>query len=201
MIYAVIMSGGKGTRLKADVEKPLFKLRGKPLIDYVIKNLSDSKFIDKIFVAVSPNTPATTKYLTSLDSSFEIIDTPGTDYLNDLSFILDFFEKKSKENILLVINADLPFISSDLIDYVIDYYLSLNVESLSTLVPVEIFKELNLLYSYDFDGLVPSGLNILKTRNVIQEEENLILSKVELAININTLQDASIANSLFNSFF
>ena len=49
MIYAVIMSGGKGTRLKADVEKPLFKLRGKPLIDYVIKNLSDSKFIDKIF--------------------------------------------------------------------------------------------------------------------------------------------------------
>lgn len=201
MIYAVIMSGGKGTRLKADVEKPLFKLRGKPLIDYVIKNLSDSKFIDKIFVAVSPNTPATTKYLTSLDSSFEIIDTPGTDYLNDLSFILDFFEKKSKEDILLVINADLPFISSDLIDYVIEHYLSLNVESLSTLVPVEIFKELNLLYSYDFDGLVPSGLNILKTRNVIQEEENLILSKVELAININTLQDASIANSLFNSFF
>ena len=65
----------------------------------------------------------------------------------------------------------------------------------------KIFKELNLLYSYDFDGLVPSGLNILKTRNVIQEEENLILSKVELAININTLQDASIANSLFNSFF
>ena len=74
MIYAVIMSGGKGTRLKADVEKPLFKLRDKPLIDYVIKNLSDSKFIDKIFVAISPNTPATTKYLTSLDSSFEIID-------------------------------------------------------------------------------------------------------------------------------
>ena len=201
MIYAVIMSGGKGTRLKADVEKPLFKLRGKPLIDYVIKNLSDSKFIDKIFVAVSPNTPVTTKYLTSLDSSFEIIDTPGTDYLNDLSFILDFFEKKSKDDTLLVINADLPFISSDLIDYVIGHYLSLNVESLSTLVPVEIFKELNLLYSYDFDGLVPSGLNILKTRNVIQEEENLILSKVELAININTLQDASIANSLFNSFF
>lgn len=201
MIYAVIMSGGKGTRLKADVEKPLFKLRGKPLIDYVIKNLSDSKFIDKIFVAVSPNTPVTTKYLTSLDSSFEIIDTPGTDYLNDLSFILDFFEKKSKDDTLLVINADLPFISSDLIDYVVEYYLSLNVESLSTLVPVEIFKELNLLYSYDFNGLVPSGLNILKTRNVIQEEENLILSKVELAININTLQDASIANSLFNSFF
>lgn len=201
MIYAVIMSGGKGTRLKADVEKPLFKLRGKPLIDYVIKNLSDSKFIDKIFVAVSPNTPVTTKYLTSLDNSFEIIDTPGTDYLNDLSFILDFFEKKSKDDTLLVINADLPFISSDLIDYVVEYYLSLNVESLSTLVPVEIFKELNLLYSYDFDGLVPSGLNILKTRNVIQEEENLILSKVELAININTLQDASIANSLFNSFF
>ena len=36
MIYAIVMAGGRGTRLKVDVEKPLFKLHGKPLIKYVL---------------------------------------------------------------------------------------------------------------------------------------------------------------------
>ena len=42
MIYAIVMAGGRGTRLKVDVEKPLFKLHGKPLIKYVLDNISSS---------------------------------------------------------------------------------------------------------------------------------------------------------------
>ena len=30
MIYAIVMAGGRGTRLKTPVEKPLFKLQNKP---------------------------------------------------------------------------------------------------------------------------------------------------------------------------
>lgn len=201
MIYAVVMSGGRGTRLKIDVEKPLFKLHDKPLIDYVLNNLKLSKFIEKIFIAVSPHTPNTTSYLKSLEEDFEIINTPGVDYIHDLSFILDFFEKKSSEDILLIINADLPFISTETIDFVINYYLEADFESLTTLVPIEIFKELGIIYSYDYKGLVPSGLNMLKTRNITQQEGQIVLSKPELAININTLQDASIADLFFNSFY
>ena len=40
MIYAIVMAGGRGTRLKVNVEKPLFKLHGKPLIKYVLDNIS-----------------------------------------------------------------------------------------------------------------------------------------------------------------
>ena len=63
MIYAIVMAGGRGTRLKVDVEKPLFKLHGKPLIKYVLDNISSSKLVEDVVIAVSPHTQETTKYL------------------------------------------------------------------------------------------------------------------------------------------
>ena len=51
MIYAILMAGGRGTRLEVPCEKPLFKLKEVPLIKYVLDNLNQSKLIDKIIIA------------------------------------------------------------------------------------------------------------------------------------------------------
>ena len=201
MIYAILMAGGMGTRLEVPVEKPLFKLHDKPLIKYVIDNLKSSRLIDEIVIAVSPNTRKTTEYLESLNDDFIILDTSGEDYLKDLSYILDYFEKKSKEDILLFINADLPFISTETIDYVINYYLANDKDALSVIVPVEVFERLGLKYSYEFNGCVPSGLNILRSENIIQDETQLVLEKVELALNINTIPDSEIAEKLYSKYY
>ncbi len=201
MIYAILMAGGMGTRLKVPCEKPLFKLHDKPLIKYVIDNLKSSRLIDQIVIAVSPNTRQTTEYLRSLNEDYKILDTSGDDYLKDLSYILDYFEKRSKDDILVFINADLPFISSQTIDDVITHYLNSDKDALSVLVPVEIFEELGLEYSYDFEGKVPSGLNILRSENIIQDENQLVLSKVELALNINTIPDSEIAEKLYHEYY
>lgn len=191
------MSGGRGTRLKSDIEKPLFKLRNKPLIKYVLDNLKESIFIDKIFVATSPYTPNTKKYL----NNENILDTPGNDYILDLKFILSYFERTSKKDTLLFINADLPFISTKIIDNVISKYFEFNRDSLSVMIPIDIFKKLNLNYSYDFNGLVPSGLNILRSENIVQDEKIYIMHDEELAYNINTLNDLSMADKSFNKLF
>ena len=201
MIYAILMAGGMGTRLKVPEEKPLFKLHDKPLIKYVLDNLKSSKLIDEIVIAVSPNTRKTTQYLRSLDDDFFILDTSGEDYLTDLSYILDYFEEKSKKDILLFINADLPFISAETIDYVIDYYLKQDKDALSVIVPVEVFEKLGLDYSYEFNGCVPSGLNILRSENIIQDEIQLTLEKVELALNINTIPDSELAEKLYYEYY
>ena len=201
MIYAILMAGGMGTRLKVPEEKPLFKLYDKPLIKYVLDNLKLSKLIDKIIIAVSPNTQKTTQYLKSLNDDFIILDTSGEDYLKDLSYILNYFEKKSKDDILLFINADLPFISTETIDYVLNYYLKSDKDALSVIVPVEIFKDLGLDYSYEFNGCVPSGLNVLRSENIIQDENQLVLEKVELALNINTIPDSEIAEKLYHEYY
>ena len=195
------MAGGMGTWLKVPCEKPLFKLHDKPLIKYVIDNLKSSRLIDQIVIAVSPNTRQTTEYLRSLNEDYKILDTSGDDYLKDLSYILDYFEKRSKEDILVFINADLPFISSQTIDDVITHYLDSDKDALSVLVPVEVFEELGLEYSYDFEGKVPSGLNILRSENIIQDENQLVLSKVELALNINTIPDSEIAEKLYHEYY
>ncbi|WP_407391223.1 NTP transferase domain-containing protein [Methanobrevibacter sp.] len=201
MIYAILMAGGMGTRLKVPEEKPLFKLHDKPLIKFVIDNLTASKLIDEIIIAVSPHTRETTQYLRTLDSNFKILDTSGKDYLTDLSYILDYFEKKSKDDTLLFINADLPFISTETVDYVLDYYSKSSKDALSILVPVKIFENLGLEYSYEFDGNVPSGLNVLRSENIVQEEEQLVIPKVELALNINTIPDSKVAEKLYNEYY
>ena len=201
MIYAILMAGGMGTRLEVPEEKPLFKLHDKPLIKYVIDNLKSSRLIDEIVIAVSPNTRKTTEYLKSLNDDFIILDTSGEDYLKDLSYILDYFEKKSKEDILLFINADQRFISTETIDYVINYYLANDKDALSVIVPVEVFERLGLKYSYEFNGCVPSGLNILRSENIIQDETQLVLVKVELALNINTIPDSEIAEKLYSKYY
>ncbi len=201
MIYAILMAGGMGTRLEVPCEKPLFKLCNKPLIKYVIDNLKQSKLIDEIVIAVSHHTPETTKYLIGLKEDFKILDTSGDSYLTDLSYILDYFEKKSSEDILLFINADLPFISTETIDYVLNFYLNSDKDALSTLVPVEIFEELGLNYSYEFNGNVPSGLNVLRSINVVQDEDQLIIPKRELALNINTLLDSQVAEKLYREYY
>ena len=66
------MAGGKGTRLKVPCDKPLFKLHDKPLIKFVLDNLTASKLIDEIVIAVSPTPRETTQYLKSLNGNFNI---------------------------------------------------------------------------------------------------------------------------------
>ena len=200
MIYAIVMAGGRGTRLKVNVEKPLFILHCKPLIKYVLDNISSSKLVEDVVIAVSPHTQETIKYLKSLNGNFQILNTSGIDYLNDLSYILTLFESKSKKDTLLFINADLPFVSGETIDFILTNYLESSKDSLSAQVPVEIFKKLDLKYSYEFNGVVPSGVNVLRSVNEIQDEDQLILPKIELALNINTLKDSIVAEKFYQAF-
>ena len=74
-------------------------------------------------------------------------------------------------------------------------------DALSVIVPVEIFKDLGLNYSYEFNGCVPSGLNVLKSVNIVQDEEQIIIPKIELALNINTLLDSKVAERLYDEYY
>lgn len=206
MIIAVVMAGGKGKRMKTILEKPLLKFKSKPLICHVLNNLNNSKYIEKIVIAVSPHTPKTKEFLIKKNSnsdfykkntSYEIIETPGNGYLKDLSFLLSKFENDSKNNVLVIINSDLPFIFSDIIDYVIESYFKSEKQAMSISVSISIFNKFNINPSFVFKDKVPSGLNILISQNIVQSEEELIIPKIELALNINTLEDLEIANKIF----
>ena len=84
MVTALIMAGGKGSRMDFKSEKPLIMINNKPMIQYVIDALNESKKVNDIIVATSKNTPETDKFLKEI--GIKTFVTPGEDYVHDLRF-------------------------------------------------------------------------------------------------------------------
>lgn len=190
MVTAIIMAGGKGTRMKISTEKPLIKVAGIYLIDYVLKNLKSVEEIDRIVIATSPHTKKTRDYL--LKKGYDVLETPGNGYLEDLGFLLSHFEAQNSEEILLTIAADLPLVNGTIIGFILKEYQKAQKQAMCVTVPVEIFNKYHLEPSVVWEGIVPSGVNILRSINKIQDEEVLEVPKIELALNINSCQDIKV---------
>lgn len=201
MVIALVMAGGRGTRMKMDSEKPLTLVRGKPLIQYVLEALRDSTHIDRIIIATSPHTPETAKFvkniiLNGIDVS--VLITPGVGYIEDLSFALS--QDDLANEIILTITSDLPLITGMIIDQVLHEYQKSPKPAMSVMVPVEIFCEHGLKPSLVLEKVVPSGLNILRGKDTEQDEEVLVLGKIELAFNINSPEDIISLEKLWGNY-
>lgn len=191
MVTALLMAGGKGSRMKFNGEKPLIKIKNKPMIQYVVDALKRSQKINNIIVATSQNTPKTSKYLNK--QGIRTILTSGNDYVHDLQFIISNFDL---DDVLLTLTADLPLIRGEIIDFVLTEYEKSSKPAMSVMIPENFFKKYNLKPTSVFENLVPSGLNILRSINKTQNEEVLILEKIELAVNINTCEDINLLKKL-----
>ena len=96
-MIAVVMCGGKGSRMDDStvIEKPLQKVRGKTLIEYVVSALVDCPIFDKIMIVPSHNTPMTSKFVRNIYGSFgniEVVESIGLDYSLDSNATCQVFE-------------------------------------------------------------------------------------------------------------
>ena len=118
-MLALVMCGGRGSRMALPIEKPLLKIRDKTLIEYVLDAIIDYGGFESIFVVTSANTPATRtflythKYYTS--GILEIFDTRGENYSADLSYVLG----KIRPAVAFVVSADLPLLNPVIIQRII----------------------------------------------------------------------------------
>lgn len=189
---AIIMAGGLGSRLGMG-EKPYVKLLDKPLIDYVIKALQDSKGIDEIYVAVSPNVSKTETHIRQrYNNTVKIIMTGGGNYVGDMIFAV---KEANINEPVMVIMADLPLLNGDHIDYVINEYKNCNKPAMSVFSPLNICKTLSLrpdtVFNWNGELIVPCGVNIIDGKNIEQEQEyeSLLTQEPAFAININHAED------------
>lgn len=53
MNFAIVLSGGTGTRLKSDIPKQYIEVAGSPIIMYCLKTLQESECIDRICVVAA----------------------------------------------------------------------------------------------------------------------------------------------------
>jgi len=189
-LNALVMAGGKGSRLKVKEEKPLLIFNGKYLIEHVLEALKNSQYIDKIFVATSKNTQKTEQEMRK--KAIAVISAPGKGYVRDMLFAL----KKLKLGKTLVISSDLPLLHSKDIDQVAEEYFKQKKASLAVFVPEEIFRKYKLVPSIVINGCVPAGVNIVDGKNLNKGEAKLISEKFQLALNINTLKDLKTAKGI-----
>lgn len=200
-ITALVMAGGKGTRMKLPVEKPLINVCGKPSILYVLAALKEAKQIDRIIVATTNVTPKTTALVKEL--GVEFIQTPGQDYVSDMGYTVQTL----KLGVFLGISADLPLVKAEMIDEIAKRYTVAGKPALTVAVPIEVKTKLGMGVEYSFktdDGkdVVPVGINVIDGSKRYGDEwldqDIFVLGYEELAVNINTVQELALAEQLLS---
>ena len=187
-MIALVMSGGKGSRMKSSEEKLLLQYK-KPIILHVAEALSKSGCFSKIIFLTSPNSPNTKKLL--LKNNYQIADSTGRGYVEDLNDML-----KSINDIVFVTSADLPLLDENTIKKIVSLY-DKNHKWTSILITNQFLKKLGISTNYEINFQNQtcnySGISIINSNEISTleniEENHVILDDKKIALNVNTLED------------
>jgi len=218
------MCGGKGTRIKSSfgykIEKPLLKIKDKPMIGYLINTIIQTYKFKKIFAAVSNNTQKTRQFIKdNFQNKITLLDTSGMEYSEDYIKIIKYFiNTKYKKDIdpgkILFIPIDIPLISSKQLIQIINTHQG--KPCLSVILEKEFIQNSGIIpTSYEITindkKYCYSGISLIDISKIdidnynskeIQmiEEEYLILNYTEIACNINTSEDLKTVKKIIEKF-
>ena len=187
-MIALVMAGGKGTRMKTLKEKLLLKYK-QPIILHVISALIDSKLFSKILVGTSSHSPKTKKLLENFE--VDIVETLGNGYVVDMNEIL-----QNLQDDVFVISGDLPLIDKEILKKIMLNHDKKKIWT-SFVVTKKFIesKNLNAEYPIIVDG-VPcyyTGIYLVNSREInnleLVQEKCIILDDERVAVNINTKKD------------
>ena len=199
-VDAIVMCGGKGTRLDSAVEKPLYEIAGVPMIDRVASALKESS-IDTIYAAISPHSPETQAYVEDIDD-VSVIETPGDGYLDDALVAFDRVEGPA-----LTVAADSPLMNGRFIDELLWAY---DGNSLGCYTPVALNEQLEMNVNHPTDiggytcaatGLditadpIPDDIEVRRNDNIDPDVKYRAFN-ARPAVNVNTLEQARVAERL-----
>jgi adenosylcobinamide-phosphate guanylyltransferase len=197
-VTALVMAGGRGSRLALSEEKPLLRVGGKPVIERVIAALRGARKVESIVVAVSDYTPRTAELM--LELAVSVVRTPGKEYVSDMGYAVKVLGLGS----VLAVAADLPLLTGEVVDGIVERFERCGRSALTVVVPLETKKRLGLGGEYAFEfadrRVVPAGINVIDGLKIDEEEldqEICVLDLREVAVNINTVQELRVAESLF----
>jgi adenosylcobinamide-phosphate guanylyltransferase len=201
-ITALVMAGGKGSRMGLPVEKPMLPFLGKPLIDYVVSAINQTKNIVDFYVVTSSNTPNTEQHCKNLN--WKIIHTNARGYHDDLK------QATRQANLVgpvLTMPSDVPAITGVFLDKVVCEFKQCGKDFLAVFVPIEKRLSLGLSISStdEYMGVwyAVSGINIINGAMIQKdgkiETSALITEETEVLLNINTLKDVEIAQKILTS--
>jgi adenosylcobinamide-phosphate guanylyltransferase len=198
-IVALVMAGGKGSRMNSTTEKPMIIFHGKPLVDYVVAAINQTKNITNFYIITSSNTPNTEQHCKNM--GWKTLHTDANGYHNDL--------KQAARNAnltgpILTMPSDVPAITGPFLDKVIHEFEQCGNDFLAVFVPIQKRLDLNLSISStdEYKGVMyaVSGINVVNGTKIQQdgkiETSAIITEETDVLLNVNTPQDIEIAKKL-----
>lgn len=190
-MIAIIMAGGKGTRMNSDIEKLLLNYK-KPIILHVIDAIKESQCFDEIFAATSHNSPKTKEFLEK--ENIKMIETKGEGYAKDLNFAL-----KSLEDDVFATSGDLPLLDGKIINQIVSKYDPQNAWT-SIVLTKEFLESLNVEAEFSIKlnrgQCYYSGISLINSKKISSlesvKEHFEILDDKRIAFNINTKNDCDL---------
>jgi adenosylcobinamide-phosphate guanylyltransferase len=200
-IPALIMAGGKGSRMGMPVEKPLLTLLGKPLIDWVIQAVESAKNISEFFVVTSSNTTQTEKHCQSM--AWKILHTDAKGYHNDLKQAASMAGLTGP---ILTVPADSPAVTGKFLDKTIKQFQDSGKDFFAVFVPIQTRENLGLSVDstdeYMGKWYAVSGVNVVDGTKIQGEGKietsAVITEEIEVLLNINTLRDLEVAEKIMH---
>jgi len=186
-VVGLVMAGGRGTRIASRVEKPLMSLGGKTMLELVVEALKGASRVEEIAVTTSLYTPKTKEMAKKL--GLKTIETQGEDYVADAQQAIRTLVPKT----VLVISADLPLVSSRLIDDVIEQYIRCGRPSLKVVTSIKPNRHKDEEGpTREGESARPVGINVIDSRHINQpqiDEATFLVNSKEVAANVNTPED------------
>ena len=196
---ALIMAGGKGSRMGFDtIEKPMQMIGGKHVVERVVEAIRECRYISKVLVSVSSNTPKTEEFLRDL--GVEVICTTGDDFMNDMHSAFQCLESE----FVLTCPSDLPLLKSFTVKKFVEFFKP-EMQSAIAVVDKDVVVGTGITPSFtiDIDGKdwVLSGLCISDRQKTLDgvylQETYMKTDWVDLAVNVNTQHELALSREFF----
>jgi adenosylcobinamide-phosphate guanylyltransferase len=199
MIPALIMAGGRGSRMGLPTEKPMLQFLGKPLLDWVAEAVLSASKVSEFYVITSSNTPKTEEHCKS--KSWKTIRTDAKGYHDDLKQAVAALGWMGP---VLTMPSDVPAITGPILDKVVGEFEVSGKDFLAVFVPIEKRQGLGLSISStdEYKGVwyAVSGVNVINGAKVLGEGKietaAIITEETEVVLNVNTTKDFEIAQKL-----
>ena len=198
-VPALVMAGGRGSRMGLPTEKPLLPFLGKPLIDWVAEAIVDAKKVSEFYVITSANTPQTEQHCQS--NGWKILHTDAKGYHNDLKQAVSMANLTGP---VLTMPSDVPAITGQVLDKIVDSFELCGKDFLAVFVPIKARQDLGLSISStdEYKGVwyAVSGVNVINGTKILSEGKietsAIITDETEVLLNINTTKDLEIAQKI-----
>lgn len=200
-IPALVMAGGRGSRMGLSTEKPMLPFLGRPLIDWVADAILYASKISHFCIITSSNTPETETHCRS--KKWKYIRTDAKGYHDDLKQAV---AELGWTGPIMTMPSDLPAITGPILDKIINEFEACGKDFLAVFVPIKTRQDLGLSISStdEYKGVwyAVSGINIIDGIKIQSPEKietsAIITDETEVVLNVNTTKDLEIAEKLMS---